>query len=109
MPSSRQLRQRSRPLRDRLAQRLANAALLIATPWYRDMVGGAISYGLSAAARDVEAGRKPPEPWQVLLNARSITEDDCECTNIDRMFYTGRDGKHHCEQCDGLVTPRGIR
>jgi len=43
--------------RDRLAWRLANLSLRIATPWYRNMIGGAIQYGLIAAARDEEAAR----------------------------------------------------
>jgi hypothetical protein len=39
--------------RNWLAHRIANFALKrIATPWYRDMIGGSIRYGLNAAAED---------------------------------------------------------
>lgn len=48
-------------LRDRIAARLANAALLIATPWYRNMIRGSILYGLAAAADDVEPDVEEPE------------------------------------------------
>lgn len=34
--------------------------------------------------------------------ARSVTELPCECENANRIAYTGRDDKLHCEQCDGL-------
>lgn len=44
-------------MRDKIAWRLANAALMVATPWYRAMIGGAIRYGLDAAAKDAEAER----------------------------------------------------
>lgn len=50
--------------RDRIAQRLANAAMRLATPYYRGMVGGAIEYGLRANARDVRDGRPAPGPWR---------------------------------------------
>jgi hypothetical protein len=43
--------------RDWLAWRLANAALRIATPWYRDMIGGSIRYGMKAAAKDADEER----------------------------------------------------
>lgn len=36
-------------LRDRTARRLANAAMWIATPWYRRMIEGLIIYGMDAA------------------------------------------------------------
>ena len=42
--------------RNRFAQRLANAALALATPTYRAFVEGAIRYGMNAAAAD-ERGR----------------------------------------------------
>lgn len=51
-------------LRDKIAQRLANLALMIATPHYRAMVGGAIEYGLRAAARDTAQQRTPPGDWR---------------------------------------------
>lgn len=38
--------------RNKVACRLANAALNIATPLYRAWIGGAIRYGLDAAVRD---------------------------------------------------------
>jgi hypothetical protein len=47
-------------LRDQVAHKLANAALLIATPWYRNLIRGAIIYGLRSAVRDVEENRPPP-------------------------------------------------
>jgi hypothetical protein len=37
-------------LRDKVAHRLANAALRIASPWYRSMIRGSIKLGLTAAA-----------------------------------------------------------
>lgn len=53
--------------RDRLAYFLANAALKIATPWYRKMAHGAWLYGLNAAARDEEEGRElPPDVMRQL-------------------------------------------
>lgn len=43
-------------MRNWLAHKIANFALnRIATPWYRDMIGGSILYGLKAAARDADA------------------------------------------------------
>ncbi|WIE81096.1 hypothetical protein [Curtobacterium sp. MCSS17_016] len=50
--------------RDRLAGRLANAALRLATPYYRGMIGGSIEYGLRAAARDSREDRPSPGPWK---------------------------------------------
>lgn len=42
-------------LRDWIGWRIANFALNhIATQWYRDRIGGAIAYGMSAAAQDVD-------------------------------------------------------
>ena len=41
-------------LRNHIAYRLANAALRIATPWYRHMIAGSIHYGLRAAAQDAK-------------------------------------------------------
>ncbi len=59
-------------LRDRVACWLCNAILrAIATKNYRDMLGGSISYGLNAAARDERANVYPPPPWWTHL-----TEDD---------------------------------
>lgn len=58
------------PLRDRVAHRLANAALLIATPQYRKWIKGSIRYGLAAALRDSQEGRPPPGPskgWDIPL------------------------------------------
>lgn len=49
--------------RDRLAQRLANAALRIATQGYRDRIEVSIRYGMDAAARDSVEGREPPPSW----------------------------------------------
>lgn len=49
-------------LRDALAYRLANAALRLATPWYRRMIRGAIDYGMRSAARDATAGTPSPPP-----------------------------------------------
>lgn len=49
--------------RNRLAGRLANWALALATPEYRKFVGGAILYGMNAAARDVVEGDEPPPSW----------------------------------------------
>lgn len=40
--------------RDYLAWRLANAALRIATPWYRNTIIRSVYYGLDAALRDKE-------------------------------------------------------
>ena len=50
-------------IRNKVAHRLANACLRLATPWYRDMIGGAIQYGLNAAARDHDEQRPAPSPW----------------------------------------------
>ncbi len=50
--------------RNRVAGRLANAALRLATPTYRKFIGGAILHGMDAAARDVVEDRsKPPPVW----------------------------------------------
>lgn len=46
--------------RDRVAHRLANAALLLATPTYRRLIGGSVRYGMAAAVRDVAEGRPSP-------------------------------------------------
>lgn len=46
------LPRRGNTWRDRLAHRLANAALKIASPYYRNFIGGSIRYGLQAAAID---------------------------------------------------------
>jgi hypothetical protein len=35
--------------------------------------------------------------------AQSVMELPCECENAQRAFYTGRDGRLHCEQCDGVA------
>lgn len=47
-------------LRNRIAWRLANAALRLATPTYRLMIGGAVRYGLDSAARDIREDRIAP-------------------------------------------------
>ena len=48
-------------MRDRIACRLCNFILRhLASPWYRAMIGGSISYGLNAAARDTGP---PPMSW----------------------------------------------
>lgn len=44
-------------LRNRVAWRLANAALLIADPTYRAWISGSLRYGLASAARDAELER----------------------------------------------------
>jgi len=59
--------------RNRLAWRLANLALRIATRDYRMRLEGAIHYGLSAVARDLEEGREPPPFWRSRL-ARGTDE-----------------------------------
>lgn len=51
-------------IRTRVAARLANLCLRLADPWYRQMVAGAIQYGLNAAARDHKEGRDAPGPWR---------------------------------------------
>lgn len=51
--------------RDRMAWWLANKALSIATPWYRDMIAGTIEYGMRAANRDAREGRGVPEDWRL--------------------------------------------
>lgn len=57
-------RRLSNTWRDRFASRLANAALRLASSRYRELVGGAIEYGLRAAARDEQEGRASPPPWR---------------------------------------------
>lgn len=52
-------------LRNRIAHRLANLVLRIATPHYRDFIGGAIRYGMNAAARDDREGRPAPQSWTI--------------------------------------------
>lgn len=47
----------ARLMRDWIAWKLANLALRIATPRYRNMIDGSIRYGLHAAARDSEQRR----------------------------------------------------
>jgi hypothetical protein len=42
--------------RNRIAQKLANAALWLATGEYRDMIAGAICYGMRSAALDANRG-----------------------------------------------------
>lgn len=50
--------------RNRIAGRLANAAMRIASPEYRKFVAGAILYGMDAAARDLVENRdSPPPTW----------------------------------------------
>jgi len=49
--------------RNRVAWRLANLVLRIATRDYRLRLKGAILYGLSAVMRDFEEGREPPPPF----------------------------------------------
>lgn len=42
-------------MRDRLACWICNFVLRhLATKWYREMIGGAIGYGLKAAAKDTD-------------------------------------------------------
>lgn len=54
--------------RNILARRLCNWVLdHIATPWYRDWIDGAIAYGLSSVARDVDEDRDPPTSWKERL------------------------------------------
>lgn len=49
--------------RDRIAWFLCNAILrTVATKWYRQMIEGAIGYGLASAARDETEGLPPPAP-----------------------------------------------
>lgn len=50
-------------LRDRVAHRLANLCMRLATPRYRDFMAGAYRYGLDAAARDAKEGRDLPPRW----------------------------------------------
>ena len=51
------------PLRDRIAVRVCNAVMrVLATEHYRQMITGAIRYGLRAAARDEQSGVLPPLP-----------------------------------------------
>lgn len=50
--------------RNRVAWRLANLVLRIATRDYRLRLKGVIYYGLSAVARDLEEGREPPPFWR---------------------------------------------
>lgn len=50
-------------LRDRIAHRLANVALRLATPWYRRSIDAHIRYGMDARARDVAEGRGAPRPF----------------------------------------------
>lgn len=50
--------------RDRLAHRLANAALRIASQGYRDRLRGTFLYGFDSAARDAVEGLEPPPPWR---------------------------------------------
>ncbi len=43
-------------VRDSIAWWLMNLAYRIATPWYGNMLVGAVYYGLNRAARNVESG-----------------------------------------------------
>lgn len=90
--------------RDRAVSAVANFVLRFASKGYRDLIAGSVSYGMSAAARDSLVRAPLPEPWQVLANARSVTEDGCECQNRPNE-YRGRDGWWHCFNCDGRVEP----
>lgn len=47
-------------VRDRVAYRVACAALRCASPWYRGMVDGSIRYGLASVQRDVRDNRPAP-------------------------------------------------
>lgn len=49
--------------RNRTASWLANRALMLATPYYRNFVEGAIIYGMDAAARDAAEDRDLPPDW----------------------------------------------
>jgi hypothetical protein len=55
-------------VRNRIARKLANTALMIATPEYRDFIEGAIRYGMNAAADDEIRGRPAPVDWEYLLD-----------------------------------------
>lgn len=56
--------------RNTLAHALANAALSIATRKYRDMIAGAIEYGLRSAARDASEGLPSPPELPIALRTR---------------------------------------
>lgn len=51
-------------LRDRIATRLANLCMRLATPRYRAMIAGFHEYGLRAAARDSTQGLDAPGDWR---------------------------------------------
>lgn len=44
--------------RDRIGWAIASAGLYIATPWYRQMISGAIKIGLRTAAEVAEKGKE---------------------------------------------------
>ena len=52
------------PLRDRVAWWLACRALSIGGRTYRQMIYGAIEYGLRTAARDERAAVPAPDDWR---------------------------------------------
>jgi len=51
-------------MRDKVAHFLANLALRIATPWYRQRIAGFIEYGMRANMRDANEGNPPPPDWR---------------------------------------------
>ena len=68
--------------RDRLAHRLANAAMRLATPWYRAMVAGAVAEGLHSAA------------FHAVCHHRWDGEHMHLCGLLPE-----HDGRHVCEWC----------
>lgn len=65
------------------------------TDAWRDLTA---SEQIGAAASWLSAAASGP-----LRTARSVTELPCVCELRVRRFYEGRDGRWHCEQCDGLM------
>jgi hypothetical protein len=61
--------------RDKLAGWLCNLILhTVATKTYRAAIGGAIAYGMSAAARDAREGRAVPEHWSRYISVLGENE-----------------------------------
>lgn len=49
--------------RDRIIVRMANFLLRFASPTYRNLVEGSITYGLASVRRDNAEGRSAPTEW----------------------------------------------
>ena len=64
------MKQKFNRLRDTIAMHGANLSLKIATKNYRDLILGAMLYGLSSAARDSKEGRESPDGdlWKWVLD-----------------------------------------